>query len=156
MKKYNSRNEVEEKYKWDLTSFFEDDKKFYKTVEEVKPLIKKLKSYKGKIKDAKNLLEFIEKKLEVSAILMDLNGYSILKDDEELGKEESKNRKSKVINLYSQYTENVSFARTFYHRDEAESALIIARTKWKKETGTVSKKENDGKQGLVKNSWSEL
>ena len=32
MEKYNCRNDVPEKYKWDLTSFFKDDKDYEQNI----------------------------------------------------------------------------------------------------------------------------
>ena len=42
MQKYNSRKEVPEKYKWDLTPFFKDEKEFDKVLNETKKKIEEL------------------------------------------------------------------------------------------------------------------
>lgn len=109
MEKYNSRQEVPEKYKWDLTDYFENSEEFDKTFEAIQPLIDELKEYKGKLHNPDDLLEFINKDIHVSTILMNLDGYSMLKDDEVLGIAENIDRKNKVINLYTKYSENASF-----------------------------------------------
>ena len=41
MQKYNSRAEVPDKYKWDLSEFFENDEQFNEAFNETKDLIKK-------------------------------------------------------------------------------------------------------------------
>ena len=56
---YKNRKEVPDKYKWDLTSIFKNEDEFNKTFKEVEVLKDKLKNYKGKIKDAKKLYEFL-------------------------------------------------------------------------------------------------
>jgi len=109
MEKYNSREEVPEKYKWDLTDYFKDVEEFDKVLEEINPLIDELKEYKGKLHNPDSLLDFIRKDMHVSSVLMNLDGYSMLKDDEVLGVTENISRKNKVLNLYTKYSENASF-----------------------------------------------
>lgn len=54
------------------------------------------------------------------------------------------------------YTLNKDFARTFYHLDDAISALIKARIIWKKETSTTSEEKSGSEGGKEKTSWSEF
>lgn len=54
------------------------------------------------------------------------------------------------------YTLNRNHARTFYHLSDAESALIIARVRWEKETPTTSIKKSESEGHREKTSWSEL
>ena len=53
------------------------------------------------------------------------------------------------------YTLNRDFARTFYHLNDATSALVIARIQWKK-TPTTSIKKSGLVEGKEKKSWHEL
>jgi hypothetical protein len=46
-----------------------------------------------------------------------------------------------------------NYARIFFHRADAESALVIIRTKWKKETESTS---STREEKVEKQSWSEL
>ena len=61
MEKYKSRNEVPEKYKWDLTDFFKNEKEFQKEYKEIKKEVDNLKNYIGCTKDSKKLYEFLDK-----------------------------------------------------------------------------------------------
>ena len=45
MQKYNNRNEVPEKYKWDLTTIFKDQEEYDKAFNTLKENIKKLNAY---------------------------------------------------------------------------------------------------------------
>ena len=56
------------------------------------------------------------------------------------------------------YTLNKDFARTFYHLDDAISALQIAKAReWKeKETPITSTKKSESEEVREKTSWSEL
>ena len=109
MKKYNNRDEVEDKYKWDLTDIFKSDKEFYKTLEDVKPKINELKEYKNKINNANTLLEYLKKSVDVITTITMLDVYAFLKLDVELGKEENLKMKNDALNLYIEYNTNTSF-----------------------------------------------
>lgn len=56
------------------------------------------------------------------------------------------------------YTLNKDFARTFYHLDDAISALTIAKSKCSKgkEISTTSIRKSDSEERREKTSWSEL
>lgn len=53
------------------------------------------------------------------------------------------------------YTFNRDYAKTFFHEDDARSALVVARTKWRKTPTTSTKKSGyEGKR--ERTSWSEF
>lgn len=56
------------------------------------------------------------------------------------------------------YTLCKNFARTFYHLQDAESALVIERIKWRKgkQTPTILTKKSESGKRREKISWSEL
>ena len=109
MQKYKNRDEVPEKYKWDLTSIFKDEKEFNNSLKKCKELIKELKEYVGCTKDPKKLYEYLEKEIETVALWEDLYVYSYLINDQELGKEESVVRKNKTEQLNIDLDLNTSF-----------------------------------------------
>ena len=109
MQKYKNRDEVPEKYKWDLTSIFKDEKEFNNSLKKCKELIKELKEYVGCTKDPKKLYEYLEKEIEAVALWEDLYVYSYLINDQELGKEESVVRKNKTEQLNIDLDLNTSF-----------------------------------------------
>jgi hypothetical protein len=51
---------------------------------------------------------------------------------------------------------NKDHARTFYHRWDAESALILAKVKDRWRTPTTSTKKSESEEKREKKSWSEL
>ena len=53
---------------------------------------------------------------------------------------------------------NKSHAKTFYHREDAESALILSKIKdkWEEETPTTSIKKSESEEEGEKKSWQEL
>ena len=109
MKKYNKRDEVPEKYKWDLTNFYADEDDFDKELERVSKLVEEEKLYVGCCKDADKLYKFLEDDTNISTALDDLYVYAYLINDQELGISSSIERKSKVENLLNLYNNNTSF-----------------------------------------------
>ena len=79
---YKNRKEVPDKYKWDLTSIFKNEDEFNKTFKEVEVLKDKLKNYKGKIKDANKLYEFLNIQTEAISKWENLYVYSYLINDQ--------------------------------------------------------------------------
>ena len=109
MKKYKNRADVEEKYKWDLTDLFKDDKHFEKSYKKAKKDVVELKKYVGCTKDSDKLLEFLIKDINTIALVERLYIYSYLINDQELGNSKSIDRKNKASDLYNLYSLNVSF-----------------------------------------------
>lgn len=109
MQKYNNRNDVPEEYKWDLTSFFEDDKEFNASFNECKKMIGELNGYVGCTRDARKLYEFLCKQIETMALWEDLYVYAYLLNDQELGVEENVLKKNKTEMLYNEFNLNTSF-----------------------------------------------
>ena len=107
MQKYNSRKDVPEKYKWDLTPFFKDDNEFNKTYDKVLKTIAELKEYVNCTKDVQKLYEFLNKNIECSALCEDIYVYAYLINDQELGISSSierKNRAEMLLALFSNAT----------------------------------------------------
>ena len=59
---------------------------------------------------------------------------------------------------WNKWVLNKSHAKTFYHREDAESALILSKIKdkWEEETHTTSIKKSESEEEGEKKSWSEL
>lgn len=76
-------------------------------------------------------------------------GFNIYREN----KEDWLHRKERLSNWT--YTLNRDYAKTFFHEDEARSALVVARAKWKK-TPTTSTKKSESVERREKRSWSEL
>ena len=68
MEKYNSRKDVPEKYKWDLSDFFKDDKDYEEKFDVATKLIKELENYKNCTKDASKLYKYLEKEMNAFAL----------------------------------------------------------------------------------------
>ena len=109
MKKYNSRKEVPNKYKWNLTDFFKTEKDFQENLKKCKSLVNDLKKYIGCTKDAHKLYKFLNKEIEAIALWEDLYVYAYLINDQELGNEKSIKRKNQTEQLNLELEMNLSF-----------------------------------------------
>ena len=109
MKKYNSRSEVPEEYKWDLKDIFKDTSEYDKAFIELKNNIEKLSTYVGCTKDSNKLYEFLQLDNNTLALLYRINVYAFLINDQELGISENMDRMSKAEEQEAKYSNAVSF-----------------------------------------------
>ena len=109
MQTYNKREDVPEKYKWDLTAFYKDEDSFNKEFEIAKKLNEKINRFKGTLKETNKLYEYLEENTKLDSMLDNLFVYSYLKNDEVLGIASSIERKEKVWSLLTSHSLNTSF-----------------------------------------------
>jgi len=109
MQKYNSRKEVPEEFKCDLSVYFKNDKEFNETYEKTEKLVKELKKYIGCTKDSKKLYEFLKLETEIIALWENMYAYAMLMDDLELGNTKNITTKAKVEQLNTIICTNVAF-----------------------------------------------
>ena len=81
---YESRKEIDSKYKWDLSSMFPSDEAFEAGLEELKAYCPKLLAFKGKIStSAQALLEFLQLEDQMNLLLYKIINYAERKSDED-------------------------------------------------------------------------
>ena len=81
---YESREEIDSKYKWDLSSMFPSDEAFEAGLEELKAYCPKLLAFKGKIStSAQALLEFLQFEDQMNLLLYKIINYAERKSDED-------------------------------------------------------------------------
>lgn len=109
MQKYKNRSEVPDKYKWDLTDFFQTEEEFNKCFESTKKNVQQLIKYKGCTKDSHLLYEFLKTEMDVLSEIESLYAYAYLINDQELGVKESIERKNKTTDLLNLFFQNANF-----------------------------------------------
>ena len=81
---YESREEIDSKYKWDLSSMFPSDEAFETGLEELKAYCPKLLAFKGKISTSPQaLLEFLQLEDQMNLLLYKIINYAERKSDED-------------------------------------------------------------------------
>ena len=104
------RCEIEDKYKWDLTKIYKDEKEWQKDFDDVKDKILKVTSYKDSfLSNGKRLYEYLKYDEEVSRKLEKIYYYAHLNYDADTLDEKYKVMKNKVSDLFTKYNELSSF-----------------------------------------------
>ena len=81
---YESREEIDSKYKWDLSSMFPSDEAFEAGLKELKAYCPKLLAFKGKIStSAQALLEYLQLEDQMNLLLYKIINYAERKSDED-------------------------------------------------------------------------
>ena len=85
MIKERTRNEIEEKYKWDLSFLYKNDEEYNNDVNKLQQLINKLSDYEGKLTSSSDTLyNYLKLDEEISIILGNLYIYASCKYNEDV------------------------------------------------------------------------
>ncbi|MTI49829.1 oligoendopeptidase F [Sporosalibacterium faouarense] len=104
------RKDIEEKYKWDLTSLYGNDKRWEEDFEELKKLSEEITEFKGNVtQDPKALLKVIELKLDISRKSENIFTYAKMRLDEDTRKDKYQGLNDKAKSLMVQVEERLSF-----------------------------------------------
>lgn len=107
MKQYKNRNEVEEKYKWDLSEYYKNDDEFFASYKKLDKELDILKEYVGCTIDADKLYDYLEKETNFDAEIEKIYIYAAIRNDEVLGQEvplDILNKASLLITKFSNLT----------------------------------------------------
>lgn len=104
------RCEIEDKYKWDLTKIYKDEKEWKKDFDDVKEKILKVLEYKDSfLSNGKKLYEYLKYDEVVSRKLEKIYYYAHLNHDADTLNEKYKIMTNKVSDLFTKYNELSSF-----------------------------------------------
>lgn len=99
--KFETREEIEEKYRWDLSSIFENDEAFLSCLKEAQSYPEQYLSFKGSVsQSAENLLAFFQFDDKVDIQIGKLVNYANRKSDEDTRSSKYQDYSSQVISLY--------------------------------------------------------
>ena len=99
---YATREEIEERYKWDLSSMFVNDGAFEEALEAAKSMPARFSEYQGKAcKSAGKLLEFLKYDDEAGIALGKLMNYAQRKLDEDTRVSKYQSYAAQVMSLYT-------------------------------------------------------
>ncbi len=107
---YESREEIDSKYKWDLSSMFPSDEAFEAGLEELKAYCPKLLAFKGKISNsAQALLEFLQLEDQMTLLLYKIINYAERKSDEDTRVAKYQAYVANATSVYTQVGEATSW-----------------------------------------------
>lgn len=119
---YESRDEIDERYRWDLSSIYADDEAFLAALEEAKGCATKLAAYRGKISQSpEELLAYLQLSDEAGVELGKLVNYAQRKLDEDTRKATYQDYSAQVISVYTEVSSATSwFAPELLKLDDAQ------------------------------------
>ena len=104
------RNEIEEKYQWDLTTIFPTDEAWETELADLMSETEQARELAGHLLDsAKTFLEISEKQLALSRRIEKLYVYASMKNDQDTREGKYQEFQAKAIALYSQFSQVFSF-----------------------------------------------
>lgn len=104
------RNEIEEKYQWDLTTIFATDELWEEELATLHAEVEKAKDFAGHLLDsAKTFLDISETQLAISRRLEKLYVYASMKNDQDTREGKYQEFQAKALGLYSFYSQVFSF-----------------------------------------------
>lgn len=100
MEKQKTRDQIEDKYKWDLTTIFKNDNEWNDEYIKAKSKMYNLEKYKEKILDnAQNLYDILQLYFDMDKIVSKLYYYSQLKIDEDITNTKYQRMQSEILSL---------------------------------------------------------
>ena len=131
------RNEIEAKYKWDLTEIYASENDFEKDLAEVKKLLPLISSHsKNMTKNADELANTCEDITKAGRILDRLFEYAARNQDIDTRDNKAQARLGKVYELYNSYTETISYFQPTLMTVDQDTVL-----KWISENENLKKYE---------------
>ncbi|MGN1041037.1 MAG: hypothetical protein ACI4QL_06390, partial [Candidatus Fimimonas sp.] len=106
---YTNRNEIPEKYKWNLGDIFATPAEWEKTFEEVSATVAEAVKFKGKLSDRDTLLQFLKLSDNFEAVLGRLYCYAMMSYNEDSQDPEKQARFSKVYGLLTKVNAATAF-----------------------------------------------
>lgn len=128
MKKQKLRSEIEDKYKWDLSYIFKNEKEIDKAFKECEELTNEIQKYKDIILDENSLYELISLNLKISSILDNLILYASLKNSEDSTDNSNQSIYLKINNFIDIIYTKISFVQnTIYKLDYNDVEKFIEK-----------------------------
>lgn len=110
MTKPRKREEVSDKYKWDLSKIYKNEEELNKDIEVIKTKVEELLKYQGNlVKDSKNLEEATNKHFEISRLIDKIIVYSHMKRHEDLSVSKNEALVGKVDKFCDEISEKLAF-----------------------------------------------
>jgi oligoendopeptidase F len=108
--KQKDRNEIEEKYKWDLSIMYSNEAEWEKDFEKLRSDMQDFSKYKGTLgNSSSDLLEALQQKDNINRKYEKLASYAMRKSDEDMRNTNGAKLKNMIFSLGSEFTQISSF-----------------------------------------------
>lgn len=105
------RSEIQQQYKWDLTSLFESDEKWEEKLASLKGQQQVALSYQGKLDNAQTIYQYLKWDYSITSDLSDLFCYASLRHSEDTRDSSATSMYSRIYSLYVEISSASAFAR---------------------------------------------
>ncbi len=103
------RSQIEQQYKWDLSSLYADDEAWEKELETVEAAAEKVAAFQGKLQDAVTIRQFLDASRDLERLLSNLFCYASLRKSEDTRAEDAQSMYSRIYGKYVQAAAATSF-----------------------------------------------
>jgi len=105
-----TREEIADKYKWDLTGLFQSDDDWRNALDEIKGRLNEVEKFKGTLtKSAANLLKALEYNTEISKAASKLSSYASMNSDLDTRNMKYSAMKQELQQLFSSFGAKSAF-----------------------------------------------
>ncbi len=133
------RNEIDEKYKWDLKAIYKDREAFSKDFEEVKNELPKIETYKGKFLESADIfLEFMELLENINRKIEKMYVYTHLAVDVEPENAEMQELNANILGLSDEAGNKTVFIDLEILKNEEKAKKILEDERCKKYTNMIN------------------
>ncbi len=105
------RQDIEEKYKWDLTLFYKSDEAWEEAFQKLDEKISHIASFQGKLTSAEAIKEYLDAETDLSLDIYDIFGYANLRQSEDTRADVAQSMTARAMAKYVQIEAAVSFAK---------------------------------------------
>lgn len=127
---YKNRKETPKAYKWDLTSYYKDDKEWEKDYLKIIKEFTNIKSYEGKVTKSANMLyQTLEEYFAYESRLTKLFVYASLRHDESLEDADASMLYNKIYKTYNDFCAASSFIEPEIIKEETSKVEKLIETK---------------------------
>lgn len=109
VKKLKTRDEIDSKYKWNVSKMYESSVQWDAEFEILKVKASKMKRFSGKLGNPEDLLCFLESNVEIQRLLEKLLVYAHLRSDEDTAKAEFQVLKNKADTYAAEVSSIIAF-----------------------------------------------
>ena len=110
------RNQIDEKFKWDLSPLCKSEKEFLERLENLKPYLEKFKAFIGKLNTKENIWKFLQLDYEFDMKAVPIALYIQLRGDEELSNDRINELNERLSQFFSDFSYQTSFLQTELHK----------------------------------------
>ncbi len=127
---YKNRKETPKAYKWDLTSYYKEDKEWEKDYLKIIKEFENIKSYEGKVTKSANMLyQTLEEYFAYESRLTKLFVYASLRHDEALEDADASMLYNKIYKTYNDFCAASSFIEPEIIKEETNKVEKLLETK---------------------------